>query len=769
MSDNEGKPDKTGNKKSLKRKAEKELSRVLSQTEFDDFVEIACNSSHSDASKHQNLSYEYLDNIAECSSKTEQSSLSSSLRAFKHYVYGRRFKVEIDNKALFQIKTLDNPGNRVTRQILKLQEYDIEYVLIKSKENLVADLLSRQEIDHKSEVRDPTLEINNIAIEVPSLEEIQREQWVDPETKGIIDRINSNIAFSRSDQQYRLEDNLLVYLWEDRINGELLKRKQIVIPSKYRPHVLNLCHAAHYALKGTYDNLCQYFFWKGMYAHCRNFVDSCLSCNAHKYPNKYAKIPLQDNIRPEGPLNVVSIDIVGPVRETSAGFKYILVVVDLYTRFIQLYALKTQKATEIADRLLDYVSVFGLFDKLLSDCATNFQGAVLTSLAKHLGVKQLRTTPYSPATNGINEKSHASIKKCLAIFARENGEWNTRLNYLQLLVNSQKHTTLGYAPYFVMFGRKPILPCTVVPNTQQERQEMPEYVENRLKEMNRIQQIVTQNVAKAAETQQNYRLAVGAKLREFKVGQKVFLHTPNLERSNYVVKRPLMDGPYVILKKETDVNYTIIHMEKTNAKPQRVHVRRLLGYTERLPELNLPEDTQQTLPKMIKDDIEANVQTQVETEDDDFEDNLPLAFLLQNAQANDQNPQRYTGIQHRGETQGRTQYNTNHTQIREVSGHSPNQGSDNQAGTQTHEGDIDTEYGNCNQRRNVGNTSQAQFTLNENTQDSDTTVIYDPNEQQQLDDTRPTPRYNFRPRHKSNQKDQQEHIAQGCQSNLGKK
>ncbi|KAG8181534.1 hypothetical protein JTE90_014261 [Oedothorax gibbosus] len=458
----------------------------------------------------------------------ELFALTENIRAFKHYVYGRRFKVEIDNKALFQIKTLDNPGNRVTRQILKLQEYDIEYVLIKSKENLVADLLSRQEIDHKSEVRDPTLEINNIAIEVPSSEEIQQEQWVDPESKG-------------------------------------------------------------------------------MYAHCRNFVDSCLPCNVHKYPNKYAKIPLQDNIRPVGPLNVVSIDIVGPVRETSAGFKYILVVVDLYTRFIQLYALKTQKATEIADRLLDYVSVFGLFDKLLSDCATNFQGAVLTSLAKHLGVKQLRTTPYSPATNGINEKSHASIKKCLAIFARENGEWNTRLNYLQLLVNSQKHTTLGYAPYFVMFGRKPILPCTVVPNTQQERQEMPEYVENRLKEMNRIQQIVTQNVAKAAETQQNYRLAVGAKLREFKVGQKVFLHTPNLERSNYVVKRPLMDGPYVILKKETDVNYTIIHMEKTNAKPQRVHVRRLLGYTERLPDLNLPEDTQQTLPKRINDDIEANV------------------------------------------------------------------------------------------------------------------------------------------------------------------
>ncbi|KAG8184448.1 hypothetical protein JTE90_002297 [Oedothorax gibbosus] len=145
----------------------------------------------------------------------ELFALTENIRAFKHYVYGRRFKVEIDNKALFQIKTLDNPGNRVTRQILKLQEYDIEYVLIKSKENLVADLLSRQEIDHKSEVRDPTLEINNIAIEVPSLEEIQREQWVDPETKFMLQQRDTTKDAplipkiqSRDDEGIALKSNL---------------------------------------------------------------------------------------------------------------------------------------------------------------------------------------------------------------------------------------------------------------------------------------------------------------------------------------------------------------------------------------------------------------------------------------------------------------------------------------------------------------------------------------------------------------------------------
>lgn len=559
----------------------------------------------------------------------ELLALTENIRAFKHYIYGRRFKVEIDNKALFQIKSLENPGNRVTRQILKLQEYDIDYVLVKSKDNLIPDFLSRQEMENPN-----ANQINLIEVEVPSLAQITTEQYIDGETKNIIDKVKSNTGLAWSEEQYELDGELLIYNWENTSDGELISKRKIVIPKKYRPQILNLCHSAHFGVKKTYENLKQYFYWKGMYRDCTNFVESCLPCNEHKYPNKYAKVPLQKNIQPEGPLDVVSIDIVGPLKETGDGFKYILVVVDLFTRFVTLYALKTQKATEVADKLMEFIAVFGLFDKLLSDCATNFQGAVLTILASRLGVKKLKSTHYRPQTSGTNERIHCGMKKALAIFAKQERDWNRHIGYFQLLVNSQKHDTLGYSPYFVMYARHPTLPHTILPTTQKETQDIPVYVENRLRTMERVKKIVDENCKEATKKQQFYRLNQGAKLRDFQIGDRVMLHTPNLERSNYMVKRALFDGPYIVIKRHNDVNYSIVKENKPNDKPKKVHAERLLPYTKRREELQLPKDNNETIPKVIDEENHSVISNQNYLEnddDDDFDMNLPLAFLLQSA------------------------------------------------------------------------------------------------------------------------------------------
>ena len=71
-------PEKTsasGNKKSFKRKASKELTRILGQREFEDFVEFASNSVQSDIniSSNQNLGNQSLDNVI-----PEQSSIDSA-------------------------------------------------------------------------------------------------------------------------------------------------------------------------------------------------------------------------------------------------------------------------------------------------------------------------------------------------------------------------------------------------------------------------------------------------------------------------------------------------------------------------------------------------------------------------------------------------------------------------------------------------------------------------------------------------------------------
>lgn len=552
----------------------------------------------------------------------ELYALTENLRAFKYYVYGRRIIVECDNKALAQIKTLENPANRVTRQILKLQEYDIDFKLIKSKENIVPDILSRYPIQERQ-----ITPINTCTIEIPSIAEIQREQHEDRELKEIIEKIKFRPqTLKLSERDYFLENDLLLRRVNNPQHNE--RNSLIVIPPKFRPNILYLTHANHVGHEKTYQNMTMYFYWRGMYRDAEEFVKSCTDCSHYKSPRRYPQAPLQNNILAKKPLQYVSIDIVGPLNESPCGHKYILCINDYFTRYMQIYPLKTQKATEVADKLLNYISIFGLFDNLLSDCASNFVGTILTSLAEKLGINKLKTTSYRPSTNGMNEASHKQLKTSLAIFARDNHNWVKGIEFYQLLYNAQRHSTTKYSPHYLMFGCEPKVPYTIKHKlSEEEYNSIPEYVENRLKVYAQAQKAVEENFKQAAEKQQDYRLRTGAKHRSFEIGQKVYLHTPNLERNKSSIKKPLFDGPYEIMQRHTDVNYTIRDARNPQARLQRVHIERLLPYHERDPKFQLIDNTPNTTPKCIDTEVSANIKPTLPPEDE-WDEDIPLAYYV---------------------------------------------------------------------------------------------------------------------------------------------
>lgn len=73
----------------------------------------------------------------------EMLAVIEGLNAFKHYLYGRHFIIRCDNKSVTELKTLDNPGDRIARWFAKLETYNYTFEHIKSGENIIADTLSR--------------------------------------------------------------------------------------------------------------------------------------------------------------------------------------------------------------------------------------------------------------------------------------------------------------------------------------------------------------------------------------------------------------------------------------------------------------------------------------------------------------------------------------------------------------------------------------------------------------------------------------------------
>ena len=114
------------------------------------------------------------------------------------------------------------------------------------------------------------------------------------------------------------------------------------------------------------------------------------------------------------PLDLVHMDFVGMetmiVTRKWPVVKTVLVLVDHFTRFVCTYIVEDHQATTVAKVLYDeYFSVFGFPYWLMSDNAPEFVGKVLTALCDLLNVKQVRTSPYHPQSNGSVKRAHQTL------------------------------------------------------------------------------------------------------------------------------------------------------------------------------------------------------------------------------------------------------------------------------------------------------------------------------------------------------------------------
>ena len=105
---------------------------------------------------------------------------------------------------------------------------------------------------------------------------------------------------------------------------------------------------------------------------------------------------------------------------------------------------------------------YGLPEQLMSDQGRNFESDLIAELCALARVKKIRTTPYRPESNGQCERFNSTLIAMLGTLPKETkSHWPEYVSTLVHAYNCSRSKTTGFSPYFLMYGRHPLLPIDI--------------------------------------------------------------------------------------------------------------------------------------------------------------------------------------------------------------------------------------------------------------------------------------------------------------------
>jgi transposase InsO family protein len=367
----------------------------------------------------------------------EGYAIIAAVRKWHHLLGDRRFTLRTDHKNLTYIR--DTGSTKVLHWKHCLMAYDFDIVYLKGEENVAADAFSRLVKIDMNSVR----EAKGLS---PTYSKTQLEQL--------------NAVWEELDYYNKLDD--LEYL-ACMVNYEVehvfdISEFTTSIPQEAFDNISAVHNgvAGHMGQAATWDALVgRGLHWMGMRSHIRQFIKQCPTCQknsgarAQVYSEPFTLATLQ-------PMQKVAIDTIGPIEEDEHGFKYILVVIDHFTRWTELMALKTTGAEETAEHLVNFFGRFGFPDEILTDNGTQFRNNLMKELVSLIGSRHTTVTPYSKEENGIVERQNKEVMRHLRniIFDKNTHvKWGRRvLPMVQRILNSSKKRATGVSPAQLLFG-----------------------------------------------------------------------------------------------------------------------------------------------------------------------------------------------------------------------------------------------------------------------------------------------------------------------------
>ena len=503
--------------------------------------------------------------LAQCNwsvPEKEAYGIFYALKKWEHLLRDVDFILETDHENLTYLNF--EGSAKVKRWKMLCQEFDFEIRFIKGELNIIADAFSRL--------------CRNLAAE-----ELQRQAAQASSGGGPEPRLDT-VADPIGDKAVEMVALLHELDEEEAVNGPM--DDDIAIPVEIHKQISKAHNimVGHHGVQRTVHKMRRQ---GSSFPHMREYVDKfikqcpvCQKLDYRKYPVGVTPFTLATYKA----MQTLQIDAIGPLPESPEGYKFILVVIDTFTRWIMLYPTRSTGAEECARAVIQHIGTFGAPNRVVSDGGSQLDNKCISQMLNLLtsvyGLDVIRhvNTPYSSEESGIVERCNKEVMRMLRaiVFEQRRGnDWEVVLPFVQRICNAEVVESMGYSPAELIFGTAINLDRNVLtPNKTSEcdHSTLSPYV----KKLVEVQQHAVTVAARIQSLVDADHIAKrGARdITEFKVGSYVLVAYPDKGLGKRPPTKLMMNwrGPMLVVASRGS-DYTVEDL--STHRPTILHASRL--------------------------------------------------------------------------------------------------------------------------------------------------------------------------------------------------
>ena len=504
---------------------------------------------------------------------------------FDVYLRGRKFSLYTDHRPLEKLSTVH------TRTLNRLQHLMLDYNFVikykPGKENVVADFLSRNPIAAVDVTRD-------------TLAQLQTKD-------GLISRLITDLENDSQDRAFkRLKPNLVLkggILFYKRNNGKMA----IFAPRAIINDILQSAHnsllGGHMGMFKSRERILERYYWPTIDKDVKEHIKSCHQCQSTKPHSRPNRVPLKPLEQPNTPNHRVHVDLFGPLTSSEKGKKYIMVMTDAFTKYVELVALPNKEASVVAQAIYEcWLTRYSTPKEIVTDGGKEFSNKLLKGICEKLSILHKQTSPYHPECNAAVEVFNRTMRQFLqATIAEPFVDWEPLLPALRISYNTSVSKATLATPFSLVFGMQPNMPFFDLETAISYDEEQPDL----LKELQAVRKIAERNnIEYRKKYQAYYDMKFKTENRPISLSDMIFVENMYKTGANPKLQ-PSWLGPYPVVKiKEQNIYY------KAKNKVKVAHFNRVkTAYTirEEGSQMVLPEVSPGMQPAL--DSFSDNLQT----------------------------------------------------------------------------------------------------------------------------------------------------------------